>query len=186
MAATVVRRKLSVLHAAILSHGGHKQQFDPSAGLVCHRAVTRATCSEEFVRYREALEAAKTASLTATQLARAFEAQGGLYYDRLTHGFAVSRLRQSTAAGEEPSRVALQRAQRADDAEMVCFLRFLDHDGDGLISKADFCDAVLSGDLDAIPTLGKKWVALQNLRKIERILYVPPELPGAVGGRGMA
>lgn len=56
----------------------------------------------------------------------------------------------------------LREASRTDVEEMLCFLRLLDHDCDGLISEADYCKTMLEGllaTLDSVKDLNEKWHA---------------------------
>lgn len=180
MAGAAVQRKLSVLHAAILANAQRPQHFDGRQGLACHEGVTRATLVEEWRRYRSALglEVRGGSKLTFAQLDRAFRSMEGLYYERLTHRFATS-----THGGEGVAEGVRLRARWADDDETLCLLRWLDQDGDGLLSKKDFLLGLLSQGHDAIPMLGKKWVALRDLRVLERSLarakmdaQIPPKV----------
>ena len=67
-------------------------------------------------------------------------------------------------------RLVLQ-AKHDDTDEMLCFFRVLDRDGDGLISKSDFCHSVLEAMGDRAIWSGayhKKFVALKGLRLVQQ------------------
>ena len=155
--------------------------------------------------------------LLFAELDAVFRLLEGAYYERLTFGFAESK---HDGQGEE----VLRRARQADEEEMLCFLRWLDHDGtlieqdricaihsspcayhkrhvslrrappfpgkyvrllhhlaphtsgqtgDGLVSKEDFCHRVLRVHPVDPVLMGRKWVALKNLRMVQRSLSRP-------------
>lgn len=59
---------------------------------------------------------------------------------------------------------ALLDATRTDAEEMLCFLRWLDHDCDGYITESDFVHAVMRGQQeaangDAKSEISDKWHA---------------------------
>ena len=111
----------------------------------------------------------------------------GIYYERLVFPFAASGAGGGEGDGgtgvgsPEHSFVAETRAawraheaRHSDDDEMLCFMRWLDRDGDGFISTSDLCHAVIEGLEEDPPSWSpeyhKKWQALKGLRMMRRAL----------------
>ena len=51
------------------------------------------------------------------------------------------------------SNEALRAASRRDGEQTLCFMRWIDGDRDGLISEADFCNAVVNYDAESLAQL---------------------------------
>ena len=181
VATTAVPRKLSVPHAAILYNSSLQQQFDVRQGLACHKGITRAAITAEWRKYRGVLGLGRSGKLTFGQLDRAFRRMEDKYHKRLCYRFALNACTIEGVVDE-----IRQRARWADADETLCFLRWLDRDGDGMLSQRDFCSALLADGDDDIPMLGigKKWVALKNLRMVERSLAISRLVGSSVGGNG--
>ncbi len=146
-----VMRKLGLLRAAIVAHEG---------------MVSRATALKEWRSYSRAI-GLKSNKLNFTQLDRALREMPGIDYNGLTFRYAV-------VAREGGGNEALLGASRLDAEETLCFLRWLDHDGDGLVSADDYSHAVLHGQREATQAdlktvLSDKWhkaaLVLESLRR---------------------
>ena len=81
---------------------------------------------------------------------------GHNYADLVFRHNIVGREAKGGAAGIE----VLESTTRADEEQMICYLRWLDRDCDGYISEKDLSVACnVPADLDAAAALLKRWQA---------------------------